>query len=324
MKGIMIDQASAAQWLSRYQAGEHEAVWTEMVSLGPNVRSNPYLEPAWLVAQETMRRARRNIETIVGRLDQIGYEFWNGRHGPVRPRVNLSSVEALYASAMKHSPPGQSAVFQQRFGNLLEKAKAMTATAEAMRDVKAPPLSPVASPLDDEIVFSPPAAKTIALLRKLEKKGLAIPLSLKAWAEVVGDINLSGAHPALCFWRHSNSSCALADPLMISLDDLMFQGEQWLDSRGEGDSADEVDVMLGWDAITKAELTVADEEIDKGYNLRLPAAAADAMLNNEPHQTTFVGYLRIAFRFGGFPGWERQATRPEKELRFLSDGLLPI
>jgi hypothetical protein len=142
-----------------------------------------------------MRRARQNIETTVRRLDEIGYVFWNGRHGPVRPAVNMSSVEALYAAAMNHSTPTQSAAFQQRFGNLLEKTKTMSARIEAMRDVKAPPLSPIANHLEDEIVFSPPAAKTIAMLRRLEKKGLAIPLSLKAWAEVVGDINLSGAHP---------------------------------------------------------------------------------------------------------------------------------
>jgi hypothetical protein len=111
---------------------------------------------------------------------------------------------------------------------------------------------------------------------------------------------------------------------MISLDDLMFQGEQWMDSCSEGNSADEVDVMLGWDAGTKAELTIADEEIDSGYNLRLPAAAADVVLNNVLHQTHFVDYLRTTFRWGGFPGWENQSRRPEKELRLLSEGLLPI
>ena len=37
-----------------------------------------------------------------------------------------------------------------------------------------------------------------------------------------------------------------------------------------------------------------------------------------------VDYLRIAFRWGGFPGWEGQQKRPEQELKFLTDGLLPI
>lgn len=294
-----------------------------MISLGPDVRSRPYLEPAWSVAQETMRRARHNVETIVKRLDQIGYEFWNGRHGPSTPRVNISSVEALYKSAMEHSPALQSAAFRQQFGQLLEKAKVMRATTEAMRSLDAP-LAPITSHLDDDIVFSPPSARTNAMIRKLEKNGLFLPLSLKAWAEMVGDINLSGAHPTLCFWRDAKFPNILADPLMISLDDLLFQGEQWLDSRGEADSPRDVEVMLGWDANTKADLVIADEEIDQGYGIRLPAEGADAALNNEPHQTHFVDYLRIAFRWGGFPGWENRSRRPEKELRFLSEGLLPI
>lgn len=311
-------------WLSRYQAGEHETVWTEMISLGPDVRSRPYLEPAWSVAQETMRRARHNVETIVKRLDQIGYEFWNGRHGPSTPRINISSVEALYKSAMEHSPALQSAAFRQQFGSLLEKAKNMRATAETMRDVKAPPLSPIADHLDDDIVFSPPSAGTNALIRKLEKKGLSLPLSLKAWAEIVGAINLSGAHPTLCFWRDANFPNIFADPLMISLDDLMFQGEQWLDSQSDGEGIREIKVIVAWGADTKADLAIADEPIDEGYDICLPANSADAALNNEPHQTHFVDYLRIAFRWGGFPGWENRSRRPEKELRFLSEGLLPI
>lgn len=312
-------------WLGRYQAGEHETVWAEMVSLGPDVRSKPYLEPAWSVAQETMRRARHNVETIVKRLDQIGYQFWNGQHGPAKPSLNLSGVEALYKSAMANSSTAtQSAAFRQQFGQLLEKAKAVQATTAAIRRVAAPPLSPVVNPLDNDVVFSPPAKSTATMIRKLEKHGLAVPLSLKAWAETVGDVNLSGAHPALCFWQDDAFPGVLADPLMISLDDLMAQGEQWLDERDEPDAPEAIEIVLGWDADTKANLAISDEQIDQGYGVLLPAPAADVVLTHEPHQRSFVDYLRVAFRFGGFPGWERQAKRPEKELRLLSDGLLPV
>lgn len=332
MKGI-IDRAAAA-WLSRYQAGEHEAVWAEMVSLGLEIRSAPYLEPAWSVAQETMRRARYNVETIVKRLDQIGYVFWNGTHGPIAAQpmrlsmggklVAVSSAQSLYETAMAGNSSSLSPAFRQQMELLHEKAKAIRTRTDAIRDVKAPPLSPAGNHLEDEIVFSPPSPGTNALIRKLEKAGMILPLSLKAWAEMVGDINLSGAHPALCFWRGESFPDILADPLMISLDDLIYRGEEWLDSRRDGDAISGIDVMLGYDADTKADLTVVDEQIDNGYDLRLPAECADAALKNEPHQTHFVDYLRIAFRWGGFPGWENQQRRPEKELRFLNDGLLPI
>lgn len=51
---------------------------------------------------------------------------------------------------------------------------------------------------------------------------------------------------------------------------------------------------------------------------------ADAPLLHEWHNTTFVGYLRECFQWGGFPGWARMERRPEEDLAFLTQGLLPI
>jgi hypothetical protein len=53
-----------------------------------------------------------------------------------------------------------------------------------------------------------------------------------------------------------------------------------------------------------------------------PVAAAP--LRYERHKTTFVNYLRICFRSGGFPGWERIEQRPEVDLAFLTADLFPI
>jgi hypothetical protein len=57
------------------------------------------------------------------------------------------------------------------------------------------------------------------------------------------------------------------------------------------------------------------------YCMEMPNPGADAPFGDW-HKTTFVNYLRIAFRWGGFPGWERYPKRPEKELAYLRDGLL--
>lgn len=70
--------------LRRYLAGEHEAVWAELMAMGPSVREAPHLGDAWAVARETMRRARHNVELIIHRLDQIGYRFWDGKQGTLR------------------------------------------------------------------------------------------------------------------------------------------------------------------------------------------------------------------------------------------------
>ena len=67
-------------------------------------------------------------------------------------------------------------------------------------------------------------------------------------------------------------------------------------------------------APTKPAPNGADAQMVEGYVIALPNAAADADLLGERHETSFVNYLRIAFRWGGFLGWERYAERPEKEI----------
>ena len=56
----------------------------------------------------------------------------------------------------------------------------------------------------------------------------------------------------------------------------------------------------------------------------------------EWHDTTFVEYLRVAFRWGGFPGWQRldlgqlsgthlpESVRPAEHLAYLSADLQPL
>jgi len=91
--------------LRRYLAGEHEAVWAEMMALGPRVREASSIDDAWAVARETMRRARHNVELLIRRLDQIGYQFWNGQHGkpgpqPLRMMMGGQAIEYPSLEAM--------------------------------------------------------------------------------------------------------------------------------------------------------------------------------------------------------------------------------
>src|SRR5262249_54671814 len=52
-----------------------------MTALGAAGREPTGVDDAWAVARETMRRARANVETIIERLDALGYQFWDGRQG---------------------------------------------------------------------------------------------------------------------------------------------------------------------------------------------------------------------------------------------------
>src|SRR5512142_612334 len=64
-----------ATYLQRYIDGEREQVWDELLALGAAVRDEPLYADALAVARETMTRARHNVELIVQRLRENGYEF---------------------------------------------------------------------------------------------------------------------------------------------------------------------------------------------------------------------------------------------------------
>jgi hypothetical protein len=326
--------------LRRYQAGEHEAVWADLVALGAAVRKPPYAEDAWAVARETMRRARHNVELIIRRLDQLGYQFWNGEQGTLGPQtlmmamggrtMTYPSVEAAAKEALNLDPsripsPGMRTHVedvQQRLASLLGPFREMQAQAAARQGERIKKQAAITDHLTDANVFSPPSTEDVAELRALEKKGMVLPLSLRAWFEEVGQVNLAGAHPRLCFWEDKSFPGIYADPLMVVPD--LFEMEGWDDGRESDDGQDPLDAVLGWDAKAKSRLVVEDEQLDYGYSVTLPDPAADAALKGEPHNTTFVDYLRLAFRWGGFPGWAQGKDPPQKELAFLTDGLLPI
>lgn len=91
---------AAPTYLERYRAGEREAVWTELVALGDAVREEPLLSDARAVARETMTRARRNVETIVARLRELGYRFASPGQEIVPPDAALlARLDRLEAAA---------------------------------------------------------------------------------------------------------------------------------------------------------------------------------------------------------------------------------
>ena len=59
----------------RYQAGEYQSVWRELVALGGETRADPYAADALAVAYETMRRVDANVRTLVQRLRRLNYVF---------------------------------------------------------------------------------------------------------------------------------------------------------------------------------------------------------------------------------------------------------
>lgn len=62
------------------------------------------------------------------------------------------------------------------------------------------------------------------------------------------------------------------------------------------------------------------------YGIRLPNASADALFENEVHGLHFVPYLRLCFRWAGFPGLSVALPTPKLTsfLESMRRGLEPF
>ena len=157
----------------------------------------------------------------------------------------------------------------------------------------------------------PPPADVADRIAELEGiAGGPIPLSLRAFFEVVGQVDLNGDHPSLA----PKDGQFTPDPLMVcGIEDAIAIVES-----NDGDEDDPLLFEFAPDALHKANISGGSP-----YAIALPQAVADALVEGEPHGVTFVEYLRIAIHWGGFPGWENESSRPP-ELARLREGLIPF
>jgi hypothetical protein len=316
----MTKRPSSDHLLRRYQAGEHEGVWAEMVALGSQVREPAYYKDARAVATETMRRARHNCELLIRRLDSLQYRFEIPK--PPGRRLVLPPIEERIAKMRREQEAKLSPTGLEQLEGMMRRQDAERRAKAAHQAEEEAKRRAITDHLTDQSVFSAIDPRFIKRIPGMEKKGFFLPLSLRAWIEEVGHVCLIGAHPNLSFFEGAGFPGVYADPFMMLPDPYELQG--WLEEAKGSKEIPTLDAVVGWTAQAKARLAVADEQLDYGYAITLPNPAADAPLKGERHGVGFVEYLRIVFRCGGFPGWEQQEKRPEEELKFLSDGLLPI
>ena len=151
----------------------------------------------------------------------------------------------------------------------------------------------------------PPDARTAKRVQRLEKEAGVLPLSVRAFCEVVGAVDLIGRHPILAPARGS----VTPDPLVVAgIDELLSEIGAWEDD-------DEV-LALAPDDLHKANVSGGDP-----YAIAVPDPKADGVLLNERHELLFVDYLRLCCRFGGLPGYEAQEN-PPAEIEGLRRDLL--
>lgn len=151
-------------------------------------------------------------------------------------------------------------------------------------------------------------AADLETIAGLEKLSLGpTPPSLLAFWTVVGNVDLG--------WDYYRDGTAPDfgtgleleefDPLQVMLtDDLELEGPPYR-------------LDLAADALHKADISGGP-----AYGVDLPFRGADPLFAEEPHGLHFTDYLRLALRWGGFPGLAKHAAMPavERVVRHLTEG----
>jgi hypothetical protein len=158
--------------------------------------------------------------------------------------------------------------------------------------------------------LTPPSDATRADCAELEAQAGPLPLSLAAYWQEVGSVDLVGMHPA---WPDG------LDPLVVYPPEgalaLLF------DEVGEEDKAEGFEWFAG---LAPGDLHKDNVSGGDPYGVRLPDPSADFLFLYERHGLLFVPYLRLAIlRWGGFPGLDGRIVQFES-LADLTAGLEPF
>ena len=270
-------------YYDRYVSGAHRDVWSELIGLGAEVRTDPYAADALAVAYETMQRVEANVRTLVERLVEMRYVF-TSEGAPSQRGGVVSQLSGLLASLLKGGS-----------SDAARKPGAATSAQSRAESAHVPP--------------GPTAAREVA---QFEKQFGALPLSLRAFYEVVGEVNLMGRHPAI---DPPNNPIA-PDPLVVhGLDEGMVLDEDDSEDQDDEDTERSRSLVIAPDDLHKANVSGGDP-----YTMTIPDLRVDGELLDERHGLFFVDYLRLAFRFGGFPGYEGMSA-PPAQVGTLADRL---
>lgn len=155
--------------------------------------------------------------------------------------------------------------------------------------------------------------------------GASLPPTLKAFWEDVGGVDL--------VWNYELDEAPslgvdLAmdemDPLLVYPPSIVEElREEWDYERGRQNReiAGPFRLDLAPDYLHKANISGGGP-----YHMELPFFGADPILEGESHRLPFVEYLRMSFRWGGFPRLESHSDRADVQdfLKWISEGLEPF
>ena len=151
-----------------------------------------------------------------------------------------------------------------------------------------------------------------------------LPLALRALLLRVGEVSLCGNHPS---WSPPAYAFDDLRDYPVMADPLVLPSATWmLEELSDWDADEWNEPKRPWEfGFAPDELAKANVS-GRAQVITLPTADQDPVIDNvDWHRpgTTLVSYLRSAFSFGGFPGFEFRTPVPPL-IADLSRGLLPF
>lgn len=174
---------------------------------------------------------------------------------------------------------------------------------------------------------TPSSREDVDAMQQIEQLTDApLPLSLRAFWEIVGGVDL--------MWDYERDDDAPdlglgldlpgLDPLVIEparCSTRLF--DEWADARAgvRSEIADPYALELAPDFLHKNNISGGAP-----YGVALPFPGADPVFENEAHGLSFVEYLRLCFRWGGFPRLERHGdtVNARRFVRRMIEGFQPF
>jgi hypothetical protein len=172
-----------------------------------------------------------------------------------------------------------------------------------------------------------PKSSDLEVLARIEEiSGAPVPPTLLAFWRVVGGINwvrdykASVAQPNLGFDLPPEEHDVLC---VYAPDSSTYFFEEWLDEKEqhEQDLLHPLRIVLAPDDLHKANISG-----DGPYCIEVPFLGADPLVADERHGLPFLDYLRVAFRWAGFPGLDRHWARRDVQdfVTRFGKGLIPF
>ncbi len=172
----------------------------------------------------------------------------------------------------------------------------------------------------EEPPFQPASRDISSQLLTLENGVGTIPLSLYCWYKEVGSVNFIGSfhESQFAYSREKKYKSGYGlDPLFTQpLQDVI---EEMRDFEEDEDEEGKRRLPISPDNDLKYGYSGGGD-----YELVVPCRAFDGILEGEPHHITFVNYLRLCLRWGGFPGLEKENRLAPGILDYLTKDLLPF